>query len=323
MTNPWLEIPAPNDNLTVRRVDSASNVDAFWGVDSSGDYFFLVEGMIPDNSVAMPEFEDFRCAIAPSGASDGTVRLVLKLENPADWEFFLALCSDLFRALSAAEESRALSVVSARLAKWRSFLRSGRGILLSGERIRGLFGELRFLADRLAPLRGWRGAVAAWGGPFGTTRDFAVAGAEIEAKAKLAGAGREVRISSEEQLAPPPGAVLFLFVATLAPCADDSDGGGESLAALVRRVRAAVAGDAGTAEALEDRLLAAGYADATAYEHIAFSVEAEEAFRVEGDFPRLPPEALPHGVRHVSYGLDLHACEAFRAPENWLEGILK
>ena len=321
MTNPWLEIPRPEANLNVRRVDDSTPVDAFWAIDPANDYLFLVEGLSPDSTVSMPDLQEIRCAV--TSVSLNTVRLVLKLEDSADWELFFALCSDLVRAIAASGPKRGLSVVSIRLAKWRSFLRSGRDRILSAEQIRGLFGELTLLADKLAPTLGWRTAVAAWGGPFGATRDFAVAGAEIEAKAKLAGASREVRISSEEQLAPPPGAALFLFVATLAPTEDDSNGGGESLAALVRRVRAAVAGDAGTAEALEDRLLAAGYADATAYEHTAFSVEAEEAFRVEGDFPRLPPEALPHGVRHVSYGLDLHACEAFRAPENWLEGILK
>lgn len=318
MTNPWLEIPRPETNLNVRRVDDNTPVDAFWAVDPANDYLFLVEGLSPDSAVSMPDLQEIRCAV--TSISLNTVRLVLKLEDSADWELFFALCSDLVRAIAASGPERGLSAVSARLAKWRSFLRSGQDRILSGEQIRGLFGELTLLADKLAPMLGWRAAVAAWGGPFGATRDFAIAGAEIEAKAKLAGAGREVRISSEDQLGPPPGgAALFLRVATLAPAGDDPAGGGESLADLVRRIREAVAPDAETADAFENRLLAAGYADATAYEHAVFSVEADEAFRVGNGFPRILPESLPVGVRHVRYGLDLGVCEAFRAPENWIE----
>ena len=318
MTNPWLEIPRPEANLNVRRVDDSTPVDAFWAIDPANDYLFLVEGLSPDSTVSMPDLQEIRCAV--TSVSLNTVRLVLKLEDSADWELFFALCSDLVRAIAASGPKRGLSVVSIRLAKWRSFLRSGRDRILSAEQIRGLFGELTLLADKLAPTLGWRTAVAAWGGPFGATRDFAVAGAEIEAKAKLAGAGREVRISSEDQLAPPPGgSALFLRVATLAPAGDDPAEGGESLADLVRRTREAVASDAETADALEDRLLAAGYADAAAYEHAVFSIEADEAFRVGDGFPRILPESLPAGVRHVRYGLDLGSCEAFRAPENWIE----
>lgn len=324
MNNPWLDIPKRTGNLIARRVDSTTPINAFWAVDSCGDYVFLVENLSNDPTAVLPDFEEFRCAVVPAFCENGSARLVLKLENSAEWELFYALCTDILRALSVVRPERGLSAVVARLTKWRAFLRSGHERILSGEQIRGLFGELSLLVNGLIPHAGVRAAVTAWGGPFGATRDFAVAGAEIEAKAKLAGAGREVRISSEDQLAPPAGGTaLFLRVATLAPAGDDPGSGGESLAELVRRARVAVSVDAETADALEDRLLSVGYADSTVYEHAVFTVEADEAFRVVDGFPRVLPESLPAGVRHIRYGIDLGVCEAFRAPDNWLETILK
>ena len=322
MTNPWLDIPSPETNLNVRRVDGTSSVEAFWAVDPDSSFLFLVEGLLPDHKVVMPDLEEIRCAVAPSNNSVSTVRLVLKLEDTLDWELVFALCSDLVRTLSVTGPERGLSAVAARLAKWRSFLRSGRDRILSREKIRGLFGELTLLVDKLAPLLGWRTAIAAWGVPFGASRDFVFSGKEIEAKAKLAGAGREVRISSEDQLAPPPGnSTLFLRVVTLAPAGDGIHDGGESLADLVRRIRKSLEADAGAAEEFENRLLAAGYMDTVAYEYEVFSVEAEEIFRVAEGFPRLLPSAIPTGIRHVAYGLDLGVCEPYRVSGNWIERV--
>ncbi len=313
MNNPWLSIPHPETNLNVLRVDGDSPIDAFWAVDPTGEFLFLVEGLLPDPTVTLPDLDAIQSAVAPS--CEG-VRLFLKLQDKSDWELFFALCSDISRALRASGAERGLATVAARFEKWRDFLRFRRHQLLSAEQIRGLFAELTLLETRLAPAIGWHAAVAAWGGPAGMPRDFSFAGMAVEVKAKLSGSRREVRISSEDQLAHTTSP-LFLHVVTLA-VAEEGHRTAISLADRVRRVREAVASDATTADAFEDLLLLMGYVDTSAYSRDRFSVEAEDTFNVREGFPKIVPSILPAGVRHVSYGIDLQFCEPFRVGSDWL-----
>lgn len=317
MKNPWECIPAPKSNLNVLRVDETCPVDAFWAIGPEGEYLFLVEGLTAEAGIEMPAFDAIHIKIGEDRGGPGKCRLLLRLLDTEEWELFFALCSDLVRALAASGAETGLSAVAARLVQWVAFLRSGRERVLSREAIRGLFGELAFLETRLAPAYGWSAAVEGWGGPMGMAQDFAVGGIAVETKAKLANARREVRISSEDQLVSKAGS-LFLHVLTLT-VAGENEEGGLSLAERVGHIRIAVAGDRHVAEALEDRLLAAGYADSSAYERERFSIVEEETFQVEEGFPRLIPGQLPVGVRRVSYGIDLAACESFRAASGWLQ----
>lgn len=316
MNNPWLSIPAPKTNLNVLRVDATSPVDAFWAVGPDGEFLFLVENLALEPEIELPNLDSIKISCTQDSAQSARCRLLLKLMDSDEWELFYALCSDLARALSSSGPDKGISCVAERLVQWKSFLRFGKERVLSREAIRGLFGELTFLETRLAPAYGWQMAVEAWGGPMGMPQDFAIAGMVVETKAKLVNARREVRISSEDQLSS-KSERLFLHVITLAVAAD-SDGRALSLAERVQRARQAVAGDSRTADAFEDRLLAAGYMDASAYEREHFSVEVEETFQVKDGFPRLVPECLPTGVHRVSYGIDLAACEPFRVAEGWL-----
>lgn len=313
MKNPWEGIPAPTSNLNVLRVDETCSVDAFWAVGPEGEYLFLVEGLTAEAGVEMPAFDAIRITVGADRGGLGKSCLLLRLLVAEEWELFFALCSDLVRALSTSGPETGLSAVAARLVQWVAFLRPGRERALSCEAIRGLFGELTFLESRLAPACGWDAAVEGWGGPMGMAQDFAVGGMAVETKTKLANARREVRISSEDQLVSKAGK-LFLHVLTLT-VAGEAEEGGLSLAELVERIRAALAGNQHMVEALENRLLAAGYADSSVYERERFLVTEEETYQVAEGFPRIVPEGLPQGVRRVTYGLDLAACGPFRVTD--------
>lgn len=314
MNNPWLSIALPEANLNTIRVDGDSSVDAFWAVDPTGDYLFLVEGLQPDPRVSIPEIDAIQSVVVANGI---TVRLFLKLNDQVDWELFYSLCMDLVRALRGVGPERGLATVAARLAKWKEFLRSAKGRLLSDESIRGLLAELLFLEKRLAPRLGWDSAVSAWTGPLGTPQDFSVGGKAVEIKAKLNSTRRKVRISSAAQLDSQAGA-LFLLVATFG-VGNEGDEYADSLADAVARIRAAVTRSTDTSDKFEDRLLAAGYVDAAIYERTLLVPEREEIFRVTDGFPRIIPATLPAGVLEAEYDIDLHACEPFVAPQNWLE----
>lgn len=314
MNNPWLSITPPEANLNTIRVDGDSSVDAFWAVDPTGDFLFLVEGLQPDPRVSIPAIDAIQSAVVPNGNS---VRLFLKLQDQVDWELFYSLCMDLVRALRGVGPERGLATVAARLAKWKEFLRSAQGRSLSEERIRGLLAELLFLEKRLAPRLGWDSAVSAWTGPLGTPQDFSVGSKAVEVKAKLNSTRRKVRISSAAQLDSRAGA-LFLLVTTFG-VGNEEDEDSDSLADAVSRIRKIVAGSTEMSERFEDRLLAAGYADATIYERTLLVPEKEETFRVVDGFPRIIPGMLPSGVLAVEYDIDLNACASFAASDNWLD----
>ena len=218
MNNPWLSIPPLSTNLNVLRVDGESAIDAFWAVDAEKNFLFLVEGLLPDPAVALPEIDAIQSAVVPDR---NRVRLLFRLRDATDWELFFALCSDLARTLRVTGVESGLAAVARRLVKWRDFLRATRRRLLSEERIRGLLAELRFLERSIAPRFGWRAAVAAWAGPLGMPQDFSTGGTVVEVKAKLNTARRRVRISSAAQLDVPTGRVLFLHVSTFGIAGED------------------------------------------------------------------------------------------------------
>ncbi|MBM3595447.1 MAG: PD-(D/E)XK motif protein, partial [Alphaproteobacteria bacterium] len=151
MTNPWSIIAKPTSELNVRLVSDQHPLALFWGVDVRGCYLFVVEtatDAMPDRR-SLPELAGIRLA---STAADGRSRLMLLLNENQNWELFLALCNDLVRASAAGSgEAAAMAILIRRLQRWHEFLRRQRSPILPLEGIKGLIGELLFLADTLAP----------------------------------------------------------------------------------------------------------------------------------------------------------------------------
>lgn len=246
------------------------------------------------------------------GRPDGCTTLELLLVDDALRDVFTPLCTDVARAAaSATDDVSAVIAWRGRLARWQRLLqRAARG--LSGERQRGLFGELWFLTERLGPVAGADRAIAAWTGPDGSVHDFQSAGGAVEVKTSAANEPQVVRINGERQLDDAAVPALHLVHLSLEVRRDS----GRTLPAAVERARS-LASVGPALPLLEDRLIAYGYVDAhePLYRHVGYTLRDTSTFRIAAGFPRIVESDLPGGVGRVHYDLAIAACEPFAAPE--------
>jgi hypothetical protein len=243
------------------------------------------------------------------GDQSGHSTLELQLDEAGADDVFTALVADVARSTAGADDDEAaVRIFIGRLGRWMRLLqRETQG--LSGERQRGLYAELWFIRERLAPVAGLVEAVHAWQGPSGAPHDFQTASGSIEIKSTATNQPQVIRISSERQLDETGTPALRLLHVSL----DVHRDSGESLPEMVASLRAALAG--GPVVALfEDRLLDAGFADvhATQYAHTGYTLREANFFELGEEFPRITEHSLPPGIGQVSYTLSVAACLPFR-----------
>lgn len=235
------------------------------------------------------------------------VRLCFIRTADGNRDLFSILAEDVAaRVALQADPTSAVSALLLRIRMWQAFLRRHIGARLSEAEETGLVGELLLLVDVLAPRSDIATLVDSWQGPLGGLHDFSHANASIEVKASR---GREiVRITSLDQLDDRHAAPLFLAAVAL------STGAGRTLPEIVEHVRALVRDGAPThVQALEDRVLSAGFIDAHASLYDStFSVHGLALYRVADGFPRLTRETVPPGISECCYDVELAAATTFR-----------
>lgn len=310
MNNPWNNIETPSHEFNVRLVSDKHPLKLYWGKDARGGYLFVTQiprDSVPDKKV-LPELAGI--CVAVSKAPD-CVRLVLLLNETANWELFKALCVDLIRASETAKSDvEAVAVIVRRLVRWHEFLKRERVHLLSPEAVKGLIGELLFLESKIAPHFGWDLAVSFWKGPADAPQDFAIHDTAVEVKCQSGISKPYIQISSLEQMdAQLPN--FYLAVHTLATAEPDNVDG-FTLNGLVARIRAALnATSNASRELFESLLFQAGYIQLDAYDETRFRCVATRVFKVTGDFPRLTPATVPKGIAKISYQISLESCIPF------------
>jgi hypothetical protein len=243
---------------------------------------------------------------------DGRSTVELRLTDPAAMDVFTALAVDVAETTAAAgDDQTAVRAFVGRFSRWMQLLqRAPQG--LTGERQRGLFGELWFIRERLAPAVGPDDGIATWQAPGGVPHDFQAATGSVEIKTSAANQPQVVRVNGERQLDETGTPVLYLVHLSL----DVHRDSGETLPEMVAGVRSLVAGGRGQ-PLFEDRLLASGYADlhTPLYAHTGYTLRQSSAFLVGDGFPRIVERDLPDGVGAVHYKLAIAACAPFSAPE--------
>lgn len=321
MTNPlpWAGIGVPATDYNVKLVASALAVPVYWGRDSSGRCLLIVElqgdhaeAFRRDISSVHGIGVDLRNSDAP-----GQQRLVLTLDQSVDQDLFLGLCDTLIAALcNVADSAGAVSVTLAHIRRWKAFLAGRKTRLLSPEEVKGLFAELQTMRSLyltcLTPLA----AVLAWGADDDTHQDFIFSNTAIEVKS-LAGRDRStVRISSEDQLESVLDQ-LYLLVYRLTENPDAQS------ALSLNQIVTAIEHELGDADALEKfsgKLAAFGYAPLVDYDRPRFVVSGWQAYRVQGEFPRLVRSNLPGGIARLSYEIELEALKGFECANDEVLG---
>jgi hypothetical protein len=228
-------------------------------------------------------------------------------------EVFAILAADIAAYIrGASDENHAASALLARLAHWRRFLERTRPEGMSSEAHRGLYGELQFLRDQLAPVVGIGSAVRAWRGPSHEVQDFVLKRIGFEVKTTIGRGNQNLTVTSEHQLDDRGLDDLYLYYLSM----DAREGLGETLPAIVDDIRARCMADSDSLVHLNDLLVESGYLDdhRALYEDLGFVFREDRMYRVADGFPRLRERDLADGIARVRYTLAVDACEPFRVP---------
>lgn len=310
---PWDDIMTPDSDYNVRLIPGCGDIPAFWGRDTEGQCLFLIS-LEGDHRKAFAEGRTSAHGIDVDLQKDTTSdrqNLVLTLERQVDADLFCALCESLFESLRIVDRSEtALSVALTHIKRWKAFLAGRNARLLSSEEIRGLFAELNFLTSLCGGHLSQADAVSAWTGADRVHQDFVFSDRAVEVKS-LSGTDRStVRISSEDQLETIQDS-LFLVTYRLRDVPDVAHG--RSLNELVSAIAGTLT-DADAVEEFERRLAAYGYVPLPEYDRPRLLVAGIQGYRVEEDFPRITRSALPTGITHVKYQIDIEQMAPFGCP---------
>ena len=190
---------------------------------------------------------------------------------------------------------------------FRSLLQRGGSLEVDKRIIAGLVAELVVL-NRL--LERSSSAWKAWCGPAGNRHDFRTGDTSLEVKASLRPDTRTITINGLEQLEVPTEGTLHLFRIVL----ESVNGGAQCVSNLAHRAMSL----ASEPEKILDLIAAAGCndVDAKQWNGHSFRIESEHLYDIRPGFPRLVMSMLisgvvPHGVRGVTYQVDLSAADSF------------
>lgn len=317
MLNPWSAIQEPSTDFNVRLVRDDHPLSLFWGLDSKGRYLFVyyapIDGLPRKNN--LPSLSGIEISLVPEGPRG---KLILMVQDNADWELFHSVCMDLVRATaSVKDETVASAILVRRLHRWQELMKKARKDLLTPEEIKGLLAELSFLMTAVSASFAYDAAVEAWRGPEGAPQDFSLGETAIEVKCQSGGTKPVVRISSADQLSPqlPLGyLVVFTFASQ-----SKNDPDMLSLNTLVSRIRRDLieTASAETRERFEDLLFMAGYASREEYDDYRFSIVTVKSYVLKPGFPRIESSGLVEGVESVAYSIRLDACSKFQSVPPW------
>ena len=313
--DPWAELARPTsiDAVSARRVDSDLRWGFFWGVSPDNHCLLLLRHRPESAPVSrLPRLRGVDM-YETEGDEHGLRSLVLQLGDRAQREIFQRLCVDIVTSAGRAPTEReAVEAFLARTWRWHHLLRGGSDSRLSPEEQEGLIGELIVLSRIVLKLPALSAPISAWHGPTGAPKDFEIGRVCIEVKTHRGGATPTVEIHSEHQLDRTGVGALFLYVVNLTQQQTASQVGLTVTDYALTAQQAVAARDAGSVEAFETLLAAAGFRWEDNYSDSSWVEGEHRAFAVDQGFPSVVAASCPAGVSNVRYSLSLTQCAPYQ-----------
>jgi hypothetical protein len=223
-------------------------------------------------------------------------------------ELFRLVTGEMIDAVEAGMPP--MTAVVAVLGRWRHFWGDVPEEGLSPDQVRGLFGELWFLAVWLSPLGAEH--VLHWLGPQGARHDFQWPALAVEAKATTSVRGHVHRINGIDQLSPPDKGTLYFFSLRMR----DERSASNSVITLIERIHQLLEKDQALLDRFDATLARAGYSPLhiERYRDMRFFVVDERLYKVAKGFPMLTPASfaggVPTGIERIDYDVNLETVGA-------------
>ena len=309
--NPWQDMP----ESTQRRVKSDTPHSLFWITDLEGKFGFLLQSKELFDNVKLPaNLNGIELLKRNSAYNFGELFLVLN--DKEDWQIFNVLCEDLISITDNYDNDRAMiSAVEVRLKRWQQLLKQDRNKAMNLNRQMGLFSELLCLRDIILPKYGIEQAIVSWVGADFDKQDFLLDNAIIEVKSYKTSKGQTAHISSIKQLISDK-VPLFLLTYGLTQTEN-----GESIADIVQSINDNLKNESNEIKSkFEGKLLEYGYIpEIIKTPFYKFIVDKNRVFLTSGEFPKIQPQYVKHGIIEVKYSIDLLECADY---EQDIKGFL-
>jgi hypothetical protein len=302
-SNPWQDMP----ESTQRRVKSDTPHNLFWITDLEGKYGFLLQSKTLFDDVVLPANLK-GIELLKRNSTYGYGELFLVLNDKEEWHIFYTLCNDLISMTDSYNNDVAMiSAVETRLKRWQQLLQQDRNKLMNLQRQMGLFSELLCLKDIVLPKYGIEQAIVSWVGADFDKQDFLLDDAVIEVKSYRTSKGQTVNISSIKQLISDK-VPLFLLTYGLTQTEN-----GESIVDIIKDIKKHLSTKSNEIKnEFENKLLEYGYIpEITKTEFYKFIVDKNRVFLTSGNFPKIQPKFISHGIIDVKYSIDLLECSDY------------
>lgn len=289
----------------LRELDATCPTRLVYGGDPLGRLTF---GFITAFRPELPQLSEAVSVERAMRAHDSSWILILRLENADFSDVFASLCEDIYHEVRRVDDEVAgLDAAYGVLDKWRKLFDVKTSRRLSLERCRGLFAELIFGVEVLAPHYGLNSVIEGWQGPFGSDQDYELGSRIYEVKSKHAST-HSLQIASEYQL---NGTGIVLVTVDV----EDSKIARSDLVSLrtfVRQIRDRASANADAINLFDSCLAELGFdLEDDYYDSIFFKASDIGYYSVEEGFPRLLPSTLPIGVSSASYRLEIDKISDF------------
>ena len=231
--------------------------------------------------------------------------IVLELTDRFYNRFFVDLVVSLYyRIKDISDDSESARSFISLIQYWSEFLRAKKGVMLSPEAVKGMYGELTYLEYLLNDTDlHVNDILNSWKGPYDDNHDFHFDEKNIEIKTKTI-ASNEVHISSEYQLEAVKGKKLELVVISL----EEVDVNGDNLNSVLNRIRELVLRNNGDISIIIDALNKKNieFSTVDVYDSYMFRLNSYEFFNCnDSNFPKLTSKSIGKNLRKVSYRLVL------------------
>ena len=315
---PWDLIPKGKD-LIPTSTEPTGPHRFHWGLDVNRQPSLLYTIHNDDSSIVssnLPKLQGIDIYITTSERC----YLTITLSDQYYRDLFLEFCLLLIQAVETMPSNRdGLLLLVNRCWRWHNFLNTKQTHLLSLEQQQGLYSEATFLQEVLFPSIGIHSALQSWRGPYGSPHDFWLVPCNIEVKSTKQGGSGLIKVSSEDQLALNGASRLVLVHYKLSPNAE----GGASLSDLLESISRLIdSTDPGSQQLFQSLIVEAGFSWNHDYSSCKWSIEAPQAYWVEGDFPRITPSSIPVGVGTVKYTIESSHISRFELQSGELNRLL-
>jgi hypothetical protein len=267
----------------------------------------LNRGLVLQTTSSPPNYPEFDAVrVQKSKNENGLWHLLFELQNKSHKAEFSRLCADMINAAhgDAAEASTHDSMLQA-YTDWLDFYKLSKKLTM--ESLRGLFGELVFLRDRLSTTLGLSNAVQCWVGPLGAPQDFVLPSFRAYEVKTIQPAGNSIKISSANQL--DFEGVMSLVVYRMVASKDPNAGVNvhQLIESLVSKMENQVV------HVFRDKLSALGLdLDDDLANSTYFNIQEPvfyDASKV--NFPKVIASSLPAGVGNVKYEIAISSLAEF------------